>query len=238
MPLRLDQEAQSWGGQEGFDELPCQTHGPWLAEHPLVGADPHELIENRPSGIPGLQAQLPCLDELTTAGMFRAALLRCIDEDVGVNQERQRCSMTLYRASRSAMSTSAPPPSNEGRDGSSPVASGPGSRRSRSADSTRFEIVSPRRAASSRSRTMTLSSMISVVFIWKTIQGGNLFVKLGERQGGSRAAGDESDQRPLLTPTGGWSGIEGRGESNSALSTAARRTPAWRRRRLTSGAFW
>jgi hypothetical protein len=49
-----------------------------------------------------------------------------------------------------------------------------GSRRSRRADSTRVEIVSPRRAASSRSRTMTRSSMISVVFIWKTIQREDL----------------------------------------------------------------
>jgi hypothetical protein len=38
--------------------------------------------------------------------------------------------------------------------------------------------------------------------------------------------------------TGGRSGIEGPGESKSALSTPARRTPAWRRRRLTSGPFW
>ncbi len=81
-------------------------------------------------------------------------------------------SMARYNASRSSMSTRRPPLSHVGNGGDAsggfPVANCGASTRRRPA-STSADIVVPRRAASSRNRRMTESSMLRVVFTWKTV---------------------------------------------------------------------
>src|SRR5262245_27976917 len=101
--------------------------------------------------------------------MFGTALVRRINKDVGVHDKHQRPSIKSSRASRLATFTRGMPPSNDGSGGIS-VEDVRDWNIARKADSSNSDIVFPCRAASSFSRFMILSSMLRVVFIWKTIQ--------------------------------------------------------------------
>src|SRR5271167_373711 len=77
-------------------------------------------------------------------------------------------SIAWYNASRSAISTRAPPLWKTGKGGKSAV-SFCARNRLRNAVSTSSDMVRPCRAASRLSWAMTVSSTLRVVFIWETI---------------------------------------------------------------------
>src|SRR5271157_5667105 len=77
-------------------------------------------------------------------------------------------SIAWYNASRSAISTRAPPLWKTGKGGKSAVFFC-ARNRLRNAVSTSSDMVRPCRAASRLSWAMTVSSTLSVVFIWETI---------------------------------------------------------------------
>src|SRR5215470_20424864 len=96
-----------------------------------------------------------------------------------------RPSMAWYRASRSAISTIAPPLRNAG-SGERSTGFFWDRNRLRNAVSTNSDIVRPWRAASRFSKAMTVSSICSVVFIWETIPNGWEYVKTIHLDGSER----------------------------------------------------
>jgi len=54
VPLRRDQDAETGGSKQGYDELPGPGYVPWPAHDPGVSRHPEELIQDIPGGVPGI----------------------------------------------------------------------------------------------------------------------------------------------------------------------------------------
>jgi len=101
--------------------------------------------------------------------VFGTAFVGRINQDVRIDDKHQRPSIKSSSASRFATFTRGIPPSKVGNGGRS-FRDLRDWNMTRNADSKSSDMVLPCRADSSFKRFMILSSMLSVVFIWKTIQ--------------------------------------------------------------------
>lgn len=137
---RWDQDAQAWTNQQRSYEgarLGCIPRPP---HDPRVSRYAQELIEDPPGGISGVHSPSLAVEPFVTGGVVGRVSVGSVHEHVRVYDEHYRSSITPYRASRSAMSTSVPPPWNVGRGGMC-FRFGREPRNSRKAVSTSSDIV-------------------------------------------------------------------------------------------------
>src|ERR1019366_5606467 len=133
--------------------------------HPRMRCDAQKLVKYPPGRVPGIWSRPLALEPVAAGGMKLRVGVGGINQHIGIDYKHYRPSMAWYRASRSAISTSAPPLRNDGR---ATIFSRLRCERSsrRSAVSTSSDMVRPWRAASRLSSAMTVSSILRVVFIW------------------------------------------------------------------------
>jgi len=168
MTIGRYQDTQSRGLLKGVKKTRAFVDRPGMAHDTSMRHHAEKLVADAPGEIPGAVSGAPLFDERAAPRVFRRTFVCGIDEDVRVDHEHQRPSIARYRASRSARSASAPPLLKLGR-GESSTASGRDCNSRRNAVSTSSDIVRPVRADSRFNLAMTPSSIINVVFIWKTI---------------------------------------------------------------------
>lgn len=167
--LRGYEDAKAGRSNQRCDEFPRFCNIPRPSHDFRVCGHAKKFVKDRPRRIPGISAAALAFEPFAARRMRRRVTIGRVYQDVGIDDQHYRPSMAWYRASRSATSTNVPPLWNLGRGGRS-CRFFCDRNSMRSAVSTRSDIVRPWRAASRLSCAITVSSMLRVVFIWKTIQ--------------------------------------------------------------------
>lgn len=93
MALCRNKNAKTRRCEQRSDELPRRACVPWPTHDPRVGGDAQELIQDRPSRVPGIGPQpLPFKPESTGPMKLRVNIGR-VHQNVGVDDEHYRPSM-------------------------------------------------------------------------------------------------------------------------------------------------
>src|SRR5262249_15190088 len=117
VPFGWDKYCKAWRGEQRRNEIPSRRCAPWPSHDARVGCYAQKLIEDRPSGVPCIRSRPLAFEPVAAGGMKLRIHIGGVDQHIGVDGEHYRPSMAWYRASRSAISTSAPPLRNFGRAG-------------------------------------------------------------------------------------------------------------------------
>jgi hypothetical protein len=179
--LSWDKSTESRRGEEPLDKGPGLPCVPRLSHYSRMGGYAQELIQDRPGDIPAVRPPSLTFEPVAAGSVERRVLVSGVHQDISVDEKHYRPSIAWYRASRSAISTRVPPLRNVGK-GERSCCFLCDRNSMRSAVSTSSDIVRPWRAASRFSCAITVSSILSVVFIWKTISRAREYCKTSARE--------------------------------------------------------
>ena len=111
MPLRGNEHAEPPGAEQSRHEAPSLRGAPRTLHNPWVSGHAQELVKDRPCGVPRIRQT--SFDARATRALWHAMANPRQQRRPECSRRRQalgyRPSMAWYRASRSAISTIAPP---------------------------------------------------------------------------------------------------------------------------------
>jgi hypothetical protein len=90
---RGDEDTQAGRGEHCHHEVPSCRHIPWPSHHSGVGGHAQELVQDRPSGIPGIGTPPLVLKPIAACGMKRRVFVGSVYEHIGVDDQHYRPSM-------------------------------------------------------------------------------------------------------------------------------------------------
>jgi len=111
MPLRGNEHAEPPGAEQSRHEAPSLRGAPRTLHNPWVSGHAQELVNDRPCCVPRIRQTSLTLKPRPRFGMPWRIRVSSVDQNVRVDDKHlaYRPSMAWYRASRSAISTIAPP---------------------------------------------------------------------------------------------------------------------------------
>ena len=172
MTGRRRQQVETGRSQQSLQETPGFGRRPGICGRTTMRGDAEELVADVPRQERWRRILTGTLDAGTTGSVKRGIQVNRVNQDIRVEDQNSRLVDDPVELFTIGDVHSQSPLRQLGSGGKGPGRSSEGARATRTRRrpaSTRADIVVPRRAASSRSRCITVSSILSVVFIWITI---------------------------------------------------------------------